>query len=247
MALVDNTLWWLALPVAASVIAIIFAFGLRRWVLANDTGTPAMRKVSDAIYKGAQAFLSRQYRTIAILALISAVVIGAVLAIIANYQHSTDPWWVVGIRTGLSFLFGAFCSGLAGYIGMQVAVRANIRVASAAQRGLGDALMVSLRGGAVSGFLVISLSLLGVTVLYLIVLALGTSPTSTPVAIVGFGFGASFVALFAQLGGGIYTKAADVGSDLVGTIDAGPLGGGDGDVVAVVETVIVVETADTRD
>ncbi|MEO7000785.1 MAG: sodium/proton-translocating pyrophosphatase, partial [Ktedonobacterales bacterium] len=116
----DNTLWWLALPVGASVIAILFAFGLRRWVLANDTGTPAMRKVSDAIYEGAQAFLSRQYRTIAVLAVVSAVVIGIILAIIANYQGGGDPWWVVGIRTGLSFLFGAFCSGLAGYIGMQV-------------------------------------------------------------------------------------------------------------------------------
>lgn len=187
-----------------------------------------MRKVSDAIFTGAQAFLSRQYRTITYLALGGAVVIGVVLAFLTNISGPASSAGIdspagVGIRTALSFLFGALCSGTAGYIGMQVAVRANIRTASAARRGLGDALMVSLRGGAVSGFFVISLSLLGVTVLYIIAAALNpaTGATVAPTDIVGFGFGASFVALFAQLGGGIYTKAADVGADLVGKVEAG--------------------------
>ncbi len=217
----NPVMWWLAVPIVASVAAFIFAFYLARWVLGNDTGSPAMRKVSDAIFTGAQAFLRRQYQTIAILALFTAVVLGVLLAVLTNIAHaSTDPAWVVGLRTALAFLFGAICSGTAGLIGMQVAVRSNIRTASAAKRGLGAALRVSLWGGAVSGFLVISLSLLGVTIVYL---AVGgwTNPTNAPAAIVGFGFGASFVALFAQLGGGIYTKAADVGADLVGKVEAG--------------------------
>ena len=214
-------MWWLAVPLGASLLAIAFAFGLARWVLAQDTGTPEMRKVSDAIYTGAQAYLKRQYRTITMLAVVAAVVIGVILALLSSGTSGLSGGPVaIAFRTAISFAIGAFCSGVAGYIGMQVAVRSNIRVASAARRSLGDALMVSLRGGAVSGFLVISLSLLGVTVVYMIFGGL-SNPLSTPAAIVGFGFGASFVALFAQLGGGIYTKAADVGADLVGKVEAG--------------------------
>jgi K(+)-stimulated pyrophosphate-energized sodium pump len=226
-ALVNNTMWWLAIPIGASLIAVAVAIGLARWVTSQDTGTPEMRKVSDAIFTGAQAFLNRQYKTITYLALGGAVVIGVVLAALtalsaSNASGINSPLGV-GFRTAISFLIGAACSGISGYIGMQVAVRSNIRVASAARRGLGDALMVSLRGGAVSGFFVISLSLLGVTLLYLIFAALNptTGATLAPTDIVGFGFGASFVALFAQLGGGIYTKAADVGADLVGKVEAG--------------------------
>src|SRR5579875_3233721 len=214
-------MWWLAAPIGASFIGIGFAAYLARWVFSQDDGTAAMRKVSGAIFEGAQAFLRRQYQTIALLALGTSVVIGFLLAILTNIAHtSTDPAWIVGIRTALAFLFGAFCSGLSGYIGMQVAVRSNIRTASAARRGLGDALRISLWGGAVSGFLVITLSLLGVTIVYVAVGGLA-NPLNAPFAIVGYGFGASFVALFAQLGGGIYTKAADVGADLVGKVEAG--------------------------
>jgi K(+)-stimulated pyrophosphate-energized sodium pump len=220
----SSSMWWLVIPIGASVIAVVVAAWLARWVTSQDTGTPEMRKVSDAIFTGAQAFLSRQYRTIALLALVFAVIIGVVLGLLTQLSSpgatGVNGPFGVGLRTGISFLIGAFCSGISGYIGMQVAVRSNIRVASAARRSLGDALMVSLRGGAVSGFLVISLSLLGVTLLYL-VFALFTGVTVAPTDIVGFGFGASFVALFAQLGGGIYTKAADVGADLVGKVEAG--------------------------
>ena len=220
----NSTMWWLAIPIGASLLAVAVAISLARWVTSQDTGTAEMRKVSDAIFTGAQAFLSRQYKTITYLALGGAVVIGVVLAMLTalSAPHATgiNSPLGVGVRTAASFLFGAFCSGVSGYIGMQVAVRANIRTASAARRGLGDALMVSLRGGAVSGFFVISLSLLGVTLLYLIFAALTpiTGAMAAPTDIVGFGFGASFVALFAQLGGGIYTKAADVGADLVVTV-----------------------------
>jgi len=218
-----SVLWWLAVPIIASLVAIASAVGLARWVLAHDTGTPEMRNVSDAIYTGAQAYLRRQYTTIAVLALVAAVVIGALLALlpsIAGANVSVSDTIMTGAKTAFAFLVGAACSGIAGYIGMLVAVRSNIRVASAARRSLGDALMVSLRGGAVSGFLVIALSLLGVTLVFLGYG--GISDTfHTPEAIVGFAFGASFVALFAQLGGGIYTKAADVGADLVGKVEAG--------------------------
>jgi len=217
-----NIMWWLAVPIITSLLAIGFALYLVRWVLAKDTGTPEMRKVSDAIFTGAQAFLRRQYRTITLLAILAGIAIGILLALISPSTGTAfgDSRVAIGLRTAVSFFIGAFCSGLAGFIGMQVAVRANIRVASAARRSLGDALMVSLRGGAVSGFLVISLSLLGVTIVYIIFGGTNT-PLLTPTNIVGFGFGASFVALFAQLGGGIYTKAADVGADLVGKVEAG--------------------------
>jgi K(+)-stimulated pyrophosphate-energized sodium pump len=206
----------------ASVVAIAFAGYLARWVLARDTGTEKMREVSDAIFDGAQAFLSRQYRTIALLAVVAAIVIGLLVAFLSNLTGGVaglQPW-EFALRAAVSFLFGAFCSGVAGYIGMNVAVRSNIRTASAAQRGVGDALLVSFRGGAVTGFLVIALSLLGVTLVYIVFGALsgGDAAITTPTSIVGFGFGASFVALFAQLGGGIYTKEAYVGADLVGNV-----------------------------
>src|SRR5690348_16287425 len=179
-----------------------------------------MQKVADAIFKGAMAFLNRQYRTIAILAIFAAIVVGLVLALLGLTTTSHQVDWSLGWHTALAFLIGALCSGVSGYTGMYVAVRSNSRTASAATRSLGEALMVSLRGGAVSGFLVVSLSLLGVTLVFTTYGGL-TNPAVAPSLIVGFGFGASFVALFAQLGGGIYTKAADLGADLVGKVEAG--------------------------
>ena len=202
------------------LVAIAFAGWLARDVLGRDTGTPEMQKVSNAIYQGALAYLKRQYQTIALLAIVAAVVMGILVAAFEK-EHQTAR----GLITGLSFIFGAALSGLAGFIGMYVAVRSNIRTAAAARRSLGEALTVSLRGGAVSGFLVIALGMLGVMGVYWIVynFAEGSNAAvaETPFWIVGFAFGASFVALFAQLGGGIYTKAADVGADLVGKVEAG--------------------------
>ncbi|HYB00411.1 MAG TPA: sodium-translocating pyrophosphatase [Ktedonobacteraceae bacterium] len=215
-----NTNYFVLVPIVIGLLAVAFAAYLARYVLSKDTGTPAMQKVADAIFKGAMAFLNRQYRTIAILAIFAAIIIGLLLALLGLTTKANAIDWNLGWHTSLAFLIGALCSGISGYIGMYVAVRSNSRTASAATRSLGEALMVSLRGGAVSGFLVVSLSLLGVTGVFLLYGGL-TNPAIAPELIVGFGFGASFVALFAQLGGGIYTKAADVGADLVGKVEAG--------------------------
>ena len=209
---------YILVPIVVGVLAVAFAGFLARYVLSKDTGTPAMQKVADAIFKGAMAFLNRQYRTIASLAVVAAVIVALVLGLLG--QGSQADKISLAWHTALAFLIGAFCSGVSGYIGMYVAVRSNSRTASAATRSLGEALMVSLRGGAVSGFLVVALSLLGVTLVFWSYGGL-TNPSVAPSLIVGFGFGASFVALFAQLGGGIYTKAADVGADLVGKVEAG--------------------------
>jgi K(+)-stimulated pyrophosphate-energized sodium pump len=204
-------LLWLV-PVSG-VIAVLFAGFLARDVLSRDKGTPEMQDVAARIFEGAMAFLSRQYRSIAMYAIVATILIGLLLAWISNDVGT-------GIRTGVAFIVGAACSALSGFIGMYIAVNANLRTAAAAQHSLTDAIKVSMRGGAVSGFLVVALSLLGV---YGIFLAFGgaSNPAQAPFLIVGFGFGASFVALFAQLGGGIYTKAADVGADLVGKVEAG--------------------------
>jgi K(+)-stimulated pyrophosphate-energized sodium pump len=206
----------------AGILAIAFAAWLARDVLGRDKGTKAMQEVAGLIFEGAMAFLNRQYRTIAMFAVVAAVIIGVLIGALSG---STEQ----GVKTAIAFLVGAFCSGLAGFIGMYIAVQANLRTAAAAQRGVRDAINVSLRGGAVSGFLVVALSLLGVLGIFA---AFGgfnlvpgnpglSGPATVPFQIVGFGFGASFVALFAQLGGGIYTKAADVGADLVGKVEAG--------------------------
>ncbi|MDQ3781130.1 MAG: sodium/proton-translocating pyrophosphatase, partial [Chloroflexota bacterium] len=210
-----------SLPVIIfGIVAIIFAAWLARDVMARDRGTPEMQDIANRIFQGAIAYMNRQYRTIAVLALGVAILMGILVAI---FEH--DHKVARGAITALAFLAGAILSGLSGFIGMYVAVRSNIRTAAAARRSLGEALTVALRGGAVSGFLVIALGLLGVLGVYWVVygFAEGNLPAvaETPFWIVGFAFGASFVALFAQLGGGIYTKAADVGADLVGKIEAG--------------------------
>jgi K(+)-stimulated pyrophosphate-energized sodium pump len=195
------------------LITILFAIYLAWDVLRRDRGTAEMQEISGTIHEGAMAFLRRQYSTIAALALVVAVLIGVLIALVEGND------WSLGVLTGISFLVGAFASGLAGFIGMYVAVSSNIRSASAARRSLDEAITTALRGGAVSGFLVVSLSLLGVATIFTLYGGL-QNPDIAPFNIVGFGFGASFVALFAQLGGGIYTKAADVGADLVGKVEA---------------------------
>ena len=213
----DNRLY-IVVPIVIGILAVAFAVYLANFVLRKDSGTPAMQKVANAIFKGAMAFLNRQYRTIATFAIVAAVVVSLVLFLLGQGDQAAK--FSLAWHTAIAFLIGALCSGAAGFIGMYVAVKSNSRTASAATRSLGEALMISLRGGAVSGFLVVSLSLLGVTGVFLAFGGL-TNPAVAPSLIVGFGFGASFVALFAQLGGGIYTKAADVGADLVGKVEAG--------------------------
>jgi K(+)-stimulated pyrophosphate-energized sodium pump len=202
---------WIALGVG--VLALVAALLLARAVIASNTGTPEMQSISNAIREGAEAFLRRQYKTIGAIALVLAVVV------FVGYRMSprTSPF---ALKTVVSFLVGAVCSGLAGFTGMYCSIRANIRTASAARTSLNKALQMALRGGAVTGLVVVALSLLGVGSLFLFFGGL-QNPQAVPYQLVGFGFGASLVALFAQLGGGIYTKAADVGADLVGKVEAG--------------------------
>jgi K(+)-stimulated pyrophosphate-energized sodium pump len=194
------------------LVSVAFAAFLAWDVLRRDRGTDKMQEVADTILEGAMAFLRRQYGTIAALAVVVAVLIGLLIGAVENNSN-------LGVLTAISFLVGAFASGLSGFIGMRVAVSSNIRAAAAARRHLNEAITTALRGGAVSGFLVVSLSLLGVATIFTLYGGL-QHPEIAPFNIVGFGFGASFVALFAQLGGGIYTKAADVGADLVGKVEA---------------------------
>jgi len=220
----DADLLQLIIPLAG-LAAVLFAIYLARDVLARDQGTREMQDVAGTIFEGAVAFIRRQYSTIGLLALVGAVVIGAVITVFETREVAdTNVFgFDLGWRTGVAFLVGAACSMASGIIGMYISVRSNVRTAAAARRSLVEAVQVAMRGGAVSGFLVVALSLLGVWGIFAAYGGLGSAESlhDAPFLIVGFGFGASFVALFAQLGGGIYTKAADVGSDLVGKVEKG--------------------------
>ncbi|HSL96964.1 MAG TPA: sodium/proton-translocating pyrophosphatase, partial [Candidatus Deferrimicrobiaceae bacterium] len=215
----------LIIPIAG-LAAIAFAVYLARDVLSRDKGPQAMQDVADTIREGADAFIKRQYTTIGIFAIVGALVILGVISLVETEDVADVPRLAglpIGVMTAIAFLVGAICSMASGIIGMYISVRSNVRTASAARRSLVEAVQVAMRGGAVSGFLVVALSLLGVWgifTVYQLVVA-DVTVREAPFLIVGFGFGASFVALFAQLGGGIYTKAADVGSDLVGKVEAG--------------------------
>ena len=212
-------IFWLV-PVAG-LVTVVFAIMLARNVLRADAGTPKMKEIGDMIFEGAWAFLKRQYSTIGILSLVVAIIIGVLVALLGGQRgiEGMTPFGI-GWRTAVAFLVGALCSGVSGFVGMYIAVKSNVRCAAGAQKNLTRAVTIALRGGAVSGFLITALSLIGVTAIFF---AFGgaTKPEIAPHLIVGFGFGASFVALFAQLGGGIYTKAADMGADLVGKVEAG--------------------------
>lgn len=193
-----------------SLVTLLFVGYLVNWVLKKDTGTEKMQEISGAIMEGANAFMKRQYKTIGIISIILTV------GIYAIYYFTGDI--TLGLKTAVAFVLGAFCSALAGLIGMWIALRANVRTASAARRSIGEALKVSLYAGAISGLTIVAMSLLGLVGLYFL---FGADATKTPFLLIGYGFGASLVALFAQLGGGIYTKAADLGADLVGKLEAG--------------------------
>ena len=189
-----NTAWF---GVAGGLAAVAFAVVLIFLVLAKPTGNDRMREIAAAIQEGAAAYLNRQYTVIAIIGVVIAIVIG----------------FSINWSTAVLYVVGAVLSASAGYVGMNIAVRANLRTAEAARSGLNSALQVAFRGGAVTGFMVVGLGLLGVSAAYLVF--------KNPESLVGLAFGASLVSVFARLGGGIYTKAADVGADLVGKVEAG--------------------------
>ena len=191
---------------AAGVIALLFAAIIAWRVIKADPGNAAMTEIGDAIRTGASAFLRREYLTLVPFVVVVAIVLGVMDYTI--FKHN------LGIpATAISYLAGTLCSGLAGFVGMNVAVRANVRTAAAAMQGLNPALRIAFSSGTVMGVTVVGIGLLGVTILYLIFQDIS--------AVAGFGFGASSIALFARVGGGIFTKAADVGSDLVGKVEAG--------------------------
>ncbi len=209
----------------APVVALIgLCYSLVFWkgVTSAEDGTPAMQKVAKAISTGARAFIRRQYRTITVLALAVAVLILLAYGWAGASATTGMTGWMRGIAVSSAFLLGALLSGLSGVISMVVATKANLKVASSAKNGLNAALQMSLRAGTVPAIIITALSLLGISGLYLLyTMALDFPARDVPAMIIGYGFGASFVALFAQLGGGIYTKAADVGADLVGKVEAG--------------------------
>ena len=210
----------LGVVLGISVLSLGVAWILARQVLAADTGKPEMQEIAAAIREGAEAFLARQNRTIFMLSGIAAAAIFAFYFLNRNVPNIAQMGAGTAWKVTLSFVTGAACSAIAGYIGMFVSIRANLRTAAAAMTSLNKALQIAIRGGAVSGLTVVSMSLLGVGGLFVLFGGIHDYE-HVPLQIVGFGFGASFVALFAQLGGGIYTKAADVGADLVGKVEAG--------------------------
>ncbi|PIP65375.1 sodium-translocating pyrophosphatase [Candidatus Peregrinibacteria bacterium CG22_combo_CG10-13_8_21_14_all_49_11] len=203
-------------PVLA-ILGLLYSLVFWSWVKGADEGNASMQKVARTILVGARAFLHRQYQTITVLAIAVAFLI-----LCAHGFSAGKDGWLHGWQVAGAFLLGALLSGLSGVVSMITATHTNLKTAQAAHHGLNAALSMSLRGGAVPALVITALSLLGISGLYLFYrFVLGVSADSIPTLIIGYGFGASFVALFAQLGGGIYTKAADVGADLVGKVEAG--------------------------
>ena len=200
----EFALW---LSISAGALAILFGVFTTLWILKQPAGNSRMQEIQAAIQEGASAYMNRQYLTIGIVGVVLFLVIGLTPAI--------------GWATAIGFAIGAILSALAGYIGMYVSVRANVRTAEAATKGVNPALNIAFRGGAITGMLVVGLGIIGVAGYYLILRNSGASTTDATHALIGLAFGGSLISIFARLGGGIFTKGADVGADLVGKVEAG--------------------------